>query len=32
MNKLEQVKELNHLLLAEMPEYRLQANRIDTGD
>ncbi len=32
MNQLEQVKQLNRLLLAEMPEYRLQANRIDTGD
>ncbi|MBR0485707.1 MAG: protein-ADP-ribose hydrolase [Oscillospiraceae bacterium] len=32
MNKLEQVKELNHMLLAEMPEYRLQANRLDAED
>jgi len=32
MNKLEQVKELNHMLLAEMPEYRLQANRLHADD
>ena len=32
MNQFEKVKQLNRLLLAEMPEYRLQANRIDIED
>ncbi len=32
MNPLETVKELNHMLLAEMPEYRLQANRLHADD
>ena len=32
MSQLEKIKELNHMLLAEMPEYRLQANRISVGD
>lgn len=32
MNKLEQIKKLNHMLLAEMPEYRLQANRLNAYD
>ncbi len=32
MNQLEKVKKLNHMLLAEMPEYRLQANRLHADD
>lgn len=32
MNQLEKVKKLNRMLLEEMPEYRLQANRLDADD
>ena len=32
MNQIQQLKKLNHLLLEEMPEYRLQANRLNPDD